>query len=260
MLKINRYKYSPAAVVFFTIIGIFILSLLLKSKIIDLISFPLKISSNWTSDIRALVAYKFIADENVRLNAQLAGAANDAIAFDELRQENERLKKLLSLKKESSFVTVAAEVIARDPNNWSTGVIIDKGQRQGIKAGNAVIASEGLSGRIVDVYSYTAKIMLLGDADSSVSAIIQRTREEGLISGTIAGAVQMRYLSKDSDVVIGDVIMTSGLTRNYPAGLPIGRVIEVKDDPQGLGKHCLVRPFVNLRTVEEVLVITGSKY
>lgn len=259
MLKIKRYKYSPAAAILFTIIAIFIFSALLESKIIDLVSFPLKISSNFTSDLRALVAYKFIADENLRLKARLAGVANDALAFDELRRENERLKKLLSLKKESSFVTVAARVIARDPNNWSAGAIIDKGQRQGIKTGNVVIAASGLSGRITEVYSYTAKIMLLGDTDSSVSAVIQRTREEGLISGTIAGAVQMRYLDKDSDVAMGDVIMTSGLTRNYPAGLPIGEVIEVKDDPQGLGKYCLVKTFVNSRTVEEVLVITGSK-
>lgn len=179
--------------------------------------------------------------------------------LDELRQENERLKKLLALKQGSLFLTVAAEVIAGFPDNWSRGVMIDKGLRAGIKVGNAVIGESGLAGRVVEVSLQTAKVMLLNDPDSSVSAFLQRTREEGLISGNIAGTLQMRYLDKDSDVAIGDVILTSGLTRNYPPGLLIGRVIGINDDPHGLDKRCLVEPFVNLKSIEEVLVITGSK-
>lgn len=178
----------------------------------------------------------------------------------ELRQENERLKKLLAFKQGAPFLTVAAEVIAGFPDNWSRGVMIDKGARAGIKAGNAVMLESGLAGRVIEVSDHTAKIMLLDDPDSSVSAFVQRTREEGLISGNIAGGLQMRYLDKDSAVAVGDVILTSGLTRNYPPSLPIGRVSGINDDAQGLSKRCLVEPFVNLKSIEEVLVITGSKY
>ena len=259
MFKIKRYTFSPPPAVFFSVIITFILAALLKSKLLDVFSFPLKAASGFVSDFSALITYKFIQNENNNLKSQLSELARDAVLLDELRQENERLKKLLALKEGSLFLTVAAEVIAGFPDNWSRGVMIDKGAGAGIKVGNAVILESGLAGRVVEVSHRTAKIMLLDDPDSSVSAFLQRTREEGIISGNIAGGIQMRYLEKDSDVAIGDVILTSGLTRNYPSSLLIGRVSGINDDPQGLGKRCLVEPFVNLKNVEEVLVITGSK-
>lgn len=259
MFKIKRYTFSPPPAVFISVIITFILTALLKSKLLDVFSFPLKAASGFASDVRALVTYKFIQNENKNLKSRLSELARDAVLLDELRQENERLKKLLALKQGALFLTVAAEVISGLPDNWSRGVMIDKGVRAGIKVGNAVIAESGLAGRVVEVSHQSAKIMLLDDPDSSVSAFVQRTREEGLISGNIAGGLQMRYLDKDSGVAIGDLILTSGLTRNYPPALLIGRVSGINDDPQGLGKRCLVEPFVNLKSIEEVLVITGSK-
>lgn len=259
MFKIKRYTFSPPPAVFIIVIISFILTALLKPKLLDVFLFPLKAASSFASDISALITYKFIQSENKNLKSQLSELARDAVLLDELRQENERLKKLLVLKQDALFLTVAAEVIAGLPDNWSRGVMIDKGVSAGIKVGNAVIAESGLAGRVVEVSHQTAKIMLLDDPDSSVSAFLQRTGEEGLVSGNISGGLQMRYLDKNSGVVIGDVVLTSGLTQNYPPSLVIGRVTRINDDPQGLGKRCLVEPFVNLKNIEEVLVITGSK-
>ena len=183
----------------------------------------------------------------------------ELIAAKELAQENERLKKLLSFKERSQFISLAARVIARGPDNWSRGAIIDKGFRQGIKAGNVVITELGLAGRVSEASSATSKIILINDPESSVSAIIQRSRDEGLICGTLLGGVVMRYLEKDSGVVAGDIVLTSGLTGNYPPSLFIGTVEKVLDEQQGLGKYCVVRPAVDLKKMEEVLVIVGTK-
>ena len=179
----------------------------------------------------------------------------EVVAAKELTQENGRLKKLLSFKERSQFIILGSRVIARSPDNWSRGAIIDKGFKQGIKAGNVVITGLGLAGRVLETSSATSKIILINDPESSVSAIIQRNREDGLICGTLFGGLVMRYLQKDSDVAVGDIVLTSGLTGNYPALILIGKVEKVLDDEQGLGKYCVVRPAVDLKKMEEVLVI-----
>lgn len=179
--------------------------------------------------------------------------------INELRQENERLKKLLSFREQSQFTTVAAKVIARDPNNWSRGIVIDKGFKQGIRPEDVVISESGLVGRVTETTGSISKIILINDPDSSTAAIIQRTREEGLVSGTLLGVVAMRYLEKNSDVSIGDIAVTSGVTKNYPASILIGKVEQVENDAQGLGKYCVIAPEVDLKRIEEVLVIVGNK-
>lgn len=203
-----------------------------------------------------MVGYKFIQNENRQLRKQIASLIADSIMVNELTVENERLNRLLSFKKQIPFVSIAARIISRDSNNWSRGVVIDKGLKQGIKSGNVVITEAGLAGRVVEVWAYAAKVMLINDANSAVSASLQRSRDEGLASGTLLGGIIMRYLEKDSDIAEGDIVVTSGLTRNYPSAIPLGRVETVQEEPQGLGKYATVKPFVNLKQLEEVLVIT----
>jgi rod shape-determining protein MreC len=89
----------------------------------------------------------------------------------------------------------------------------------------------------------------------AVSAIVQRSRQEGLISGTLGSSLIMRYLPKDCDIKVSDAIITSGLTENYPKGLLIGRVTDIGEEFSGLSRYAIVRPAVNLATIEEVLVI-----
>lgn len=203
-----------------------------------------------------MVGYKFIQNENRQLRKQIASLIADSIMVNELTVENERLNRLLSFKKQIPFVSIAARIISRDSNNWSRGVVIDKGLKQGIKSGNVVITEAGLAGRVVEVWAYAAKVMLINDANSAVSASLQRSRDEGLASGTLLGGIVMRYLEKDSDIAEGDIVVTSGLTRNYPSAIPLGRVETVHEESQGLGKYAIMKPFVDLKQLEEVLVIT----
>lgn len=202
-----------------------------------------------------MLNYRAILNENIQLKKEIFGLQKDAVLMKELRQENNRLKKLLSFREQLQLNTVAARIIARDPNNWSRGVVINKGDRQGVKTGNVVITELGLVGRIMETSGSFSKIILINDTDNAVSALIQRSREEGLISGTLIGGIAMRYLEKEADVAQGDIVLTSGLTRNYPASILIGEVKEVKEEPQGLGKYAVIKPAVDLRKIEEVLVI-----
>lgn len=169
--------------------------------------------------------------------------------------ENARLRDLLHFKQLSSFKVVAARVIGRSPNNWSSVIIVDKGKNNGIKSGMAVITSLGFAGKVIETGSSVSKIMLANDPDFAVSAIAQRSRQEGLVSGTLGNLLIMRYLPKDADIKISDNIITSGLQSKFPKGLVIGTVVDMGDEFSGLGRYCLVKPQVNLSSIEEVLII-----
>jgi len=164
------------------------------------------------------------------------------------------LKELLSLKQNSPDKFIAARVIAHQPDNWSQAVIIDKGSQNGIKRGSAVISYLGLAGSVIEAASSTAKVMLISDPNLGVSAIVQRSRQEGLVCGTLGVNLMMRYLPKDADIALTDTIVTSGLTNKFPKGLLIGTVVEIGEEFSGLSRYAIIKPAVNLSNLEEVLV------
>lgn len=255
MAKIARRKPFPPLAYIIGITLLLILSISLKSRLFNILSFPLRVSSAFITDAAALLDYRFILNENLRLKKEVLKIRKDTVLIEELRRENERLKGLLSFKEQSPYVAIAARVIARDPNNWSRGIVINQGSKQGIRQGNAVITEAGLVGRVMEATPAASKIILINDLDNAVSALIQRTRDEGLITGALLGGLVMRYLEKDCDVKAGDIVLTSGLTKNYPAAILIGEVKEVREELQGLGRYCVIKPAVDLMKVEEVLVI-----
>jgi len=173
----------------------------------------------------------------------------------EIYLENIRLKNLLDFTRQSEYKLVAGRVIGRSPDNWSSIVIIDKGQNSQIKRGMVAITPLGLIGRVIEVTGSTAKIMLINDPNFSVSSIVQRSRQEGLVSGTLGGVLMMKYLPNEADIQVSDIVLTSGLTEMYPKGLPVGEVTEVGEEFSGLTRYALIKPAADLTNCEEVLVI-----
>lgn len=173
----------------------------------------------------------------------------------ELSQENIRLKDLLNFKQKSPLRLVAARVIGRTMDSWSSSVIIDKGKYHGIKSGMAVICPKGLVGSIVESTESTSKVLLINDPNQGVFSIVQRNRQEGLVNGTLGGNLIMRYLPEEAQIVIGDIIITSELSQVYPKGLLLGRVVSIGREFSGLNRYALVKPLVDLTSIEEVLVI-----
>ena len=176
-------------------------------------------------------------------------------ALGETALENARLHDLVSFKEQQPYKTVAARVVGRCPDSWGSCIIIDKGSRSGIKRGMPVITPLGLVGRITEVSGSAAKAVLINDPNLNVSAIVQRSRQEGLISGTLGNNLIMRYLPEEADIKLQDVVTTSGLNRAYPKGLAIGTVVDIGQEFSGLGRYALIKPTVCLSCVEEVLVV-----
>lgn len=181
-----------------------------------------------------------------------------------LEAENKRLTALLGLPRWPAFETRAARVWARDPADWYHSVLVRGGPETKAWVGNAVITTEG--GRVLALGQVTetlpgglARVLLVTDPVSSLSAHIARTGEQGLVEGRSANLLLLNYLFSDSDVKPGDEVVTSGLGEVFPAGVLIGRVVAVQEATRGSFKRALIAPAAPLASVRSVLVLSHRK-
>jgi len=226
-----------------------------RAPILDSFLQPFNIITAIQREVSGLIFYHRNYVQNESLKKQNDFLRNKLNTFVEFSQENARLKEMLTLKQQSPFKVIPARVIARSADSWSSLVIVDKGANSGIKRGMVVVNFLGLIGRVSEVTAFTSKIVLINDPNISVSAMLQRSRQEGLISGTLGNYLIMRYLSEDVDAKPGDIVITSGLNELYPKGVLIGTVAEINKEFSGLSRYAIVRPAVTLSGIEEVLVI-----
>ncbi len=181
--------------------------------------------------------------------------------MDEIIRENERLKSLLDFKKEhDEYVVTGARVTGKNPSSWFNTITINKGAKHGVKVDMAVVTDKGLVGRVTEVGSSWAKVRTIIDGQSSVSGIIERTRDTGMVRGNNTmiyedGLCRMMHLPLDADVVVGDRVITSGLGGIFPKGLYIGEIIEVSSESHDSYVTAIIRPGVDFLHLEEVLVI-----
>jgi len=227
----------------------------LKAPVINIAKIPFYILKSIQREIGGMIFYHHNMVDSQRLRSE-----NNLLRFklnelNEIKSENLRLNQALSLKQNTPQKVIASKVIAHSPDNWSSVIIIDKGESSGIKKGQGVINYLGLVGRIVETARSTAKVMLISDPNLGVSAINSRSRQEGLINGTLGGSLIMKYLPRESDINISDTIITSGFTESYPKGILIGTVVDVGEEFSGLSRYAIVKPAADLSSIEEVLVI-----
>lgn len=210
-------------------------------------------------EIGGILFYHRNLIQNEKSKSQIEALRLKLNAMEEYYLENKRLRNLLSFKEQSPYKLVASRIIGRSPDNWSTVIIIDKGRHHGIRKSMAVISALGLLGRVVEDTLYLSKIMLINDPNFAVSGIVQRSRQEGLICGTVGDNLLMKYLPKDADINIQDTVITSGFTPAYPKGILIGKVVDIGDEFSGLTRYAVLKPAVNLSNIEEVFVIIQSE-
>jgi rod shape-determining protein MreC len=177
----------------------------------------------------------------------------------EIVRENERLRALLESKDWASGETRGARVIGVGPSNQEWTAFIDVGSEQGIETGMAVVAAEGLVGRVVLVSPKYSKVLLLVDPDHGVGARLTESGETGVLTGK--GDSDLRFTLIDPLVTVteGETVVTSGFDRGiYPPGIPIGRVTSSAVSPSGLEQTAFVSPFVQFGRLDNVLILLES--
>ena len=160
------------------------------------------------------------------------------------------------MREQTSLKTLAANVIALDSTGMFWTVTIDRGSSDGVKSDMAVIAPHGVVGRVVDQPPLeAAKVQLLVDRNAGAGAVIERTGAGGVVVGNDSDPpLQMDFVANLADVKVGDRVVTSGLDGIYPPGFVIGQVEKVQNG-QGLYKHIEIRPAVDFRALQTVLVV-----
>lgn len=193
--------------------------------------------------------------ENIKLKDEIDALRMENHHYRELMATETRLKELLQFKNTMESPVVAAQVIGRDPTGWFESVIIDKGRGAGLRINMPVVNAGGVVGQVVAVSPNYSKVLLVVDQNSAVDCLIQRSREKGIIKGLSPNVCKLDYVLKTGDVAPGDMAVTSGIGGVYPKGLPVGEVLEVKDDPWEFFKAIKVKPSVDFSKLEEVLVL-----
>lgn len=204
------------------------------------------------------VALTALSDTNHLLQADVDRLTRERNALIETAAENRRLTELLDFRGMIPVPAYGARVIGRSPSRWYQSIMIDRGSDALAVVDMGVAVAEGIVGTVVKVLPSASMVLLVTDRQSAVPVVVQRTREQGIVEGTIAGRLRMKYLPPSSEIREGDVLLTSGLTASFPKGLRVGAVTRV-DRPEGaLFPDVEVLPSADLSSLEEVLVFDPS--
>jgi rod shape-determining protein MreC len=186
-----------------------------------------------------------LADMEVRLQEQRALAAR-----------SEQLQQLLDLQQSAALPTVAAEVIAGNPNPGILSVTVNRGSADGVNTDMAVISPKGIVGRVVGrPTAHASRVQLLIDPAAAAAALIERSRAGGMVAGVDEDPpLHLQLVSNLADVIVGDTVVASGADGVYPRGFAIGKV-EKSERGHGLYRAITVRPAVDFSSIEEVLIV-----
>lgn len=196
--------------------------------------------------------------ENNQLHRKVADLATENLKLRQSETDLRRLRSLLGYSEESSMETSMAEAIMLDTSSRFKSVVLDRGSKAGIDVNDAVVNANGLIGRVVLTTPDMSKVQLVIDSNSSVGALVERTRRQGVVRGDGANAAQMYDVPSRDDVVPGDTVLTAGIDGIYPKGIPIGTVVKAEKGPE-LFKLIRLKPAVDFGTVEEVIIIHTRK-
>lgn len=197
-----------------------------------------------------------LQEELAAARQEVAELRSQVILLQEAKIENEILRRELSFKNAATEGHIlAAEVIGYDTNDFLHFLIIDRGAADGIQPRMPAVTSQGLVGRVTETSTYAAKVMLITDPSSSVSARIQRTRGTGIVQGSPGGGLIMKYIPQDDPVRSGDVVLTSGLGGTFPRRLPIGQITSIEKSDVGMFQVAHLVPAVDLRNLEMVSIL-----
>ncbi len=196
-----------------------------------------------------------VRKENRQLREEINALNKTLASAGEAIRENDRLLKLVELRKTVKEPTVAASVIGEDVTPWFRTLTIDKGSSSGIREGMPVLASAGVLGQAIKVTVNSSRVLLLTDHASGISAMIQRSRARGVVKGKGENLCSLEFTMRDEDVSVGDLVVTSGIGGVFSKGIPIGTVSMVKKGQYGIFQTVSIRPAVNSENLEEVLVV-----
>lgn len=258
MFKKSRIVFG----IFFLYLIIFLLPpftvLKIKSTFSTITTPSLSLTQEIAQNFKDFLYYKENARELKNLKEQLGVFRAKALQNQELGLENQRLSKILDLKPTVSIDIhdlIHARVIGKSMELGDKALYIDKGSDAGLKVNRLVLSESSLIGKVVEVYPDSAKVLLINDPDCHIGVLIQRTRQSGILYGTVMGECRIKYLSVDTPILESDIVETAGFGNYFPKAIPIGKIKKAWKEPGQIYQVASLWPFVDFSRLEEVMCL-----
>ncbi len=216
------------------------------APILEFFSHPTASFASLVEDVDAVMD---VHETNTLLERENAALLKWQAAAERMARENEELRQLLHVVPDPQAKFSTARVISDSGGPFVRTVLINAGESDHVRKGQAVIASEGLIGRIVSAGQHSARVLLLTDLNSRVPVVVEASRERAVLAGDNTAHPRLEFLAVDARVAVGDRIVTSGQGGVFPPGLDVGVVSVVGEE------RALVQPYVNWDRLELVTVL-----
>lgn len=197
--------------------------------------------------------------ENADLRGQVAQLKGEVAQREEAKIENDALRAQLNFAQSGNYNLVRGQIISQDPTNYQQVLTMDRGSSSGIKKGMIAVTGGVVVGTVVDTTPSTAKVQLITDFSSAVPVLDQNTRATGLVHGTRGFGLALEMVPQTDQLQAGDTLITSGFGGDYPKGLVVGTVGQVKKRDADVFQTAEIRPAADFRKLEALFVITGQK-
>jgi len=227
---------------------------------------PLVTVQTWVSErVQAIQVFltsprdvAVLTQENIALEAELAHLRTQIIELQQQLGEYRVLSALLDFARAyPEYQYVGASVIGRDPSPFLKYIHINRGSDDGLRRGMPVVTQQGLIGRVSQVTASAALVQLITDPSVTVNVVLEPSRAEAVLSGSITGDIGLDMIPQDITVQPGDLVLTSGLGGNYPPNILIGQLTGVRSQDYDLFQSASLQPVVDFTNLEIVLVITN---
>ncbi len=229
-------------------------------KIVYMTSKPIEVVFYYSKKWTVSTYENYINLKNAKQEADALRRENNELVaklsiVDTINNENARLRKLLDFKEKSPFKLLSCEIMQSDPSFLYKNVRINKGKKDGVQYGMGVLTTHGVVGVIIRVYDNYSDILLLTDPNSNMDVLVARNRRRGVLQGGVSHTMQFKYFERGNNLLIGDEIVTSGLTGAFPGGIPIGKVVNINSNQDSGSQIVQVDPAVDLTDLNEALVL-----
>ena len=174
--------------------------------------------------------------------------------YQSLEEENQRIRSLLNITNRMPLETILVQVVGVVPGN--ARIMIDKGANHGLAQGQAVVGGSGILGLLAEVNAFSSRVMLISDQDSAVPVRVRRTGFRSILGGT--GDLDIMLLENvptSEEILVGDILESTGLGGAYPAGYAIGKVISFVLEETSAYAEVTVQPLMDLTGIQDALVI-----
>ncbi|MBQ1414122.1 MAG: rod shape-determining protein MreC [Clostridia bacterium] len=202
-----------------------------------------------------------IRAENELLKKKIREMRQKTVDYNELKEQNEEYRRLLELKQENNqYQFLPATVIARDAGDYYGGFTIDQGSSDGVALHDPVVTADGLVGYISGLGVTSCKVTTILSPSLEVGAVDKETRDGGTLFGEISsarkGRTRLNYLSRDCEVTLGDIVVTSGFGSVFPPNLVIGEVETLLAESENISFYAEIVPAADVKNCTNVFVIT----